>query len=287
MTFLELQNAMARYAREPAFFELVFFLSSKVKSKADLISARGEQIDFDGDKLAELMERYLAKEEPLARLTGVARFCGMGFRVDRNVLIPRETSETVVARFAAAVARTDSAGKAFLDLGTGSGCLGIAVAKAFPANPVYGSDVCARALKVAQANAESLGAANFVCVRANFLGCLRKIPRAVSYVICNPPYVAKNHPEAQRSVRRHEPRKAVFAPRGGLAHYERFAAFLARGGWKPEIATFECGFDQRDALARIFAPLAEWYELGFFADRGGATRGCTLTRKKGDAGLRA
>ncbi len=177
------------------------------------------------DKLVARRERG----EPIAYLTGQAGFYGRTFYVDERVLVPRPESEHVVeAAIDDLRARRKAAG-IVVDVGTGSGALGITLACELPALQVYATDISRDALAVARSNA----AANNVYRRCMFLSGDLLLPLApfgerVDAVLANLPYIpAADIPPAPNPAS-FEPRVALDGGDDGLACYRRLLAQLPR-----------------------------------------------------------
>lgn len=146
-------------------------------------------------------------------------FCGMTFEVGEGVLIPRpETEELVAAAAAEAVA-----GTAALDVGTGSGCIAVSLARLIPDARVTAVDLSPQALAVARRNAVRLGA-EVRFVQADALAGLHELPDAAfDLIVSNPPYVPQSDRAAMHvNVRDYEPPEALFVPD------DRSAALLPR-----------------------------------------------------------
>lgn len=185
--------------------------------------------------------------EPLARITGEKEFWSLPFLLAPETLIPRPDSETVVE--AALGLTPDREGAhAVLDLGTGCGCLLLALLAELPAARGLGVDCSPGAVAVAAANAERLG----LSARARFrLGDWDAGPGGpFDIIVSNPPYLAERDRESLApEVREHEPPRALFAGADGLDAYRSLAPalwrLLAPGG----IAVVEVGAGQAAAVA--------------------------------------
>ncbi|MFQ5719359.1 MAG: peptide chain release factor N(5)-glutamine methyltransferase [Acidobacteriota bacterium] len=155
-----------------------------------------------------------AQGRPTAYLTGEKEFWSLMFRVDTRVLIPRPESEHLVELVLEECNRPDAH---IVDMGTGSGCIGLSLCHALGESRVTGVDISAGALCVARENACRLGLARrFCCVRGRGLDALAN--GGVDVVVSNPPYVAQEDLVAlPREVRDHEPRVALACAEGGLA----------------------------------------------------------------------
>jgi release factor glutamine methyltransferase len=211
-----------------------------------------------------LLSRRLAAE-PIQYIAGVQEFFGLDFKVTRDVLIPRPETEHVVE---AVLDRVDRAQTVrIVDVGTGSGAIAVALARALPNSQITAVDLSHPALEIARENAERHG----VSERMRLLhGDLLEgfAPRSFDAVVSNPPYVAESEVlEAQ--VRDYEPASALFAGPTGLEIYERLIP-QAREVLKPDgWLILEIGYGQRDALLGL---LSEWTNPSFVEDLRGIPR---------------
>jgi len=179
-----------------------------------------------------------AKREPLQYILGSQEFMGLDFQVTPAVLIPRHDTEVLVTE---AVNRGQSA-RSILDIGAGSGCVAVAIAKALPAAEVCAVDISAEALAVARANAERHEASVQF-----FQGSLLEpfAGRRFDMIVSNPPYIPKAELETlQPEVRAFEPQNALDGGVDGLDFYRTIVAgapdHLNPGGW----LLFEVGAGQ-------------------------------------------
>lgn len=178
------------------------------------------------------------KREPLQYILGTQEFMGVEFRVTPAVLIPRHDTEVLVNE---SVQRGGEAGS-ILDIGTGSGCVAISIAKALPQAEVCSVDISAEALEVARGNAERNEAAVFF-----FQGSLFEpfAGRRFDMVVSNPPYIPNSElATLQAEVRGFEPMGALDGGADGLDFYRRIVkdapGHLNAGGW----LIFEVGAGQ-------------------------------------------
>ncbi len=195
--------------------------------------------------------RQRARGVPAQYITGHQEFWGMDFIVTPAVLIPRPETEHLVetvlelrtsdlgpqtsASPRTPEARDPKSEVSLIDVGTGSGCIAIALAKELPNAEIHATDISPDALEIAEANA----ARNQMQSRIHFhdTDLLRGIERdAFDFVVSNPPYVSDSEEDqVQLEVRKFEPRNAVFAGQTGLEVIERLIPQAQRaltpGGW--------------------------------------------------------
>ncbi len=155
----------------------------------------------------ETLISRLLTYEPIQYILGTTSFFGLEFKVDDNVLIPRPETEELVAWI---LKQTDSSqALKILDIGTGSGCIAISLAKHLPNAMVYALDVSPAALKIAQHNAQH-NAVQLKCIEADILEWTTAA-HAFDIIVSNPPYVREREKERMApNVLEHEPHLALF-----------------------------------------------------------------------------
>ncbi|MFZ9398822.1 MAG: peptide chain release factor N(5)-glutamine methyltransferase [Ilumatobacteraceae bacterium] len=207
--------------------------------------------------LDEMVGRYRSGE-PLAYVMGRWSFRRVELMVDRRVLIPRPETE-LVAEAAIELARRVSP-RRVVDLGTGSGAIGLSLADELPIDntEVWLTDASTDAIDVARANAAGLGraAVNVRFAQGSWWSALpNELRGTFDVVVSNPPYIAVDDPEVDESVREWEPASALFAGADGLDDVRAIMAgareWLKPDGW----LVMEIGYRQGDAvlaLAREF-----------------------------------
>ncbi len=181
-------------------------------------------------------------------------FWSLAFKVTPGVLIPRPETEGIIEAF---LRLNHAPDPVVLDIGTGSGCLAVTVAREIPGARVYASDVSEEALRVARDNA----AAHGVAARIRFLAGDLFLPHrgtglegAVDFILANPPYLGDDEVTGSMpEVRDFEPRTALAAGPDGLAVHRRLAreagGFLKAGGH----LIAEIGLGQDAALRELYA----------------------------------
>lgn len=219
-------------------------------SPTELLGCQGHRLQCnDADRLHLALGRLL-RGEPVSRILGRREFWGLDFSLSADTLDPRPESETVVEAVLARVADRHAPWR-ILDLGTGTGCLLLALLSEWPAASGVGVDMAAGAVRTARANAVALGLAD----RARFLVADWGAAMSGQFaaVVANPPYVATDMlADLPPAVRRYDPMHALDGGAEGLAAYRRIApelpALLAPGG----IVAVEVGAGQAAAVAAIF-----------------------------------
>ena len=169
---------------------------------------------------------------PSQYITGHQEFWGMDLIVTPAVLIPRPETEHLIETLLP-LARKISHPK-IVDVGTGSGCIALALAKELSTAEIHATDVSPQALEIAKANAARHRLESRVTFHQTDL--LQSLPAGFHFVISNPPYVGESEEDqVQLEVRKFEPRKAVFAGATGTEVIARLItqarAKLAPGGW--------------------------------------------------------
>lgn len=229
-------------------------------------------------KYQELLERR-GGHIPLQHLTGEQEFMGLTFRVNEDVLIPRQDTEILVEE---ALKRL-TPDMRVLDMCTGSGCIAISLAKLGKKEnlpPVDGVDLSARALAVAAENAKQLRAD----VRLLQSDLFAEITEVYDMIVSNPPYIPTEVIGGlSEEVRLHEPRTALDGYADGLHFYREIVresrTHLAEGGW----ILFEIGCDQAPQVSGLLEA-AGYVEIRTVKDLAGLDR-VVLGRKENKEGI--
>ena len=201
----------------------------------------------DTARYAELVKRRIAGE-PVAYLTERREFYGRLFRVSPAVLIPRPETELLVDLALQRLPRDDGAD--VLDLGTGSGCIGISIASERSHLKILAVDQSVAAITLAERNAVDHQVANVAFLESDWFSALRPADR-FDMIVSNPPYVAAGDPHLESGDLRFEPRQALTAGSDGLDAIRTIVAgavgHLRRGGW----LLLEHGYTQAESVRTL------------------------------------
>src|SRR4051812_47267438 len=198
---------------------------------------------------AAIAERSTGK--PAQYITGHQEFWGLDFIVSPAVLIPRPETEHVIETVLELAKNTKFARIA--DVGTGSGCIAIALASELATAEITAVDISAPALEIARANAARHQFADGIKFSESDL--LAALPKDhFDLVVSNPPYVGESEADkVQRQVREFEPKVAVFSGREGMDIYRRLIpqaqAALVPGGW----LVMEMGYSNEQGVRDLLA----------------------------------
>ena len=207
---------------------------------------------------------------PTQYITGHQEFWGLDLIVSPAVLIPRPETEHVVETVLELVSRRDPLERLRLvDVGTGSGCIALALAVELPAAEFHACDISDEALEIAGINAARLGLGHRILFRRSDLLSIYA-GEQFDFVVCNPPYVGESEADkVQKQVREFEPKAAVFCGHEGMEIYRRLIpeaqAVLHPGGW----LVMEIGFSSE---AKVKSLLAGWEDIQTTTDLQGIAR---------------
>jgi release factor glutamine methyltransferase len=193
-----------------------------------------------------------AAGEPLHYLTGEREFYGLAFRVTPAVLIPRPETEILVEKAIEIIKGLGFHRTRFADVGTGTGCIAVAVACHIPSSTGLAIDISAAALDIARENAIRHGVADRIqFVQADLLSCFRAHPH-FDFILSNPPYVAlEEYDNLPAAVRNYEPHAALFGGASGMDIYHRLIP-EASPRLKPEgYLLLESGAGQAERIGSI------------------------------------
>ena len=207
-----------------SFFNLLTeaFLDLK---RVDIILDPNKEIVNEVEQKYNSALAKLKKEIPIQYIIGTTEFYGLPFTVNENVLIPRPETEELVSLILqnSKLKTQNSKDLTILDIGTGSGCIAIALAKNLPNAKIWALDVSEKAIEIAKQNAK-LNDVDVQFLNENILN-LKQLPENFDIIVSNPPYVRElEKQEINNNVLNHEPHLALFVKDNDpLLFYDKIA----------------------------------------------------------------
>lgn len=237
---------------------------------AQLVSRADETVTADEqDRLARHVARRIAGE-PVARILGRREFWGLSFDLAPDTLVPRPDTETLVEAALDHVRAAGLTAPRVLDLGTGSGCLLIALLHEIPNATGIGVDISPDAVRAARGNAFRLG----VGARAGFVAgrWTEAVTGQFDLILSNPPYIpSADIAGLEREVRDFDPARALDGGADGLDAYRALAALLPEHLAPGGAAVLELGIGQHEPVAALM-PARGLQVAGSRTDLGGVVR---------------
>ena len=237
-TFHKALDAIYEKEEVDSFFFLLINSFYKV-SRLQLAMTPDLKIDNDVEILNALND--LKQEKPIQYIIGETEFYGLPFRVNKHVLIPRPETEELVD-WVISKAKNHKSPIRILDIGAGSGCIAVSLAKSLPNAKVYALDVSKEALKIASQNAE-LNQVAIEFLNVDILNSNYSIIKALEFdiIVSNPPYVRELEKELMKpNVLNNEPHLALFVDdENPLQFYKAITQFSAENLKKGGMLFFE------------------------------------------------
>ena len=236
---------------------------SEFELKQDMV------LSEDQVKQANKDIKKLARGVSPQYILGYAWFLGYKIMVQRGVLIPRFETEELVEW----ALKSLKSGDKVLDLGTGSGCITVALAKEAEKKEInnltlYASDITDSALRTSEENFLNYDL-DVTTRKANVLIGLEKFDKIIS----NPPYIKTNEKQdMDKNVLQNEPKEALFAGKDGLDFYKKFAKQVRDHLNSHGEFFLEFGFSEEEQLKELFAKELPDFEIGFRKDMAGKPR---------------
>ena len=189
--------------------------------------------------------------EPIQYITRSSEFYGRKFIVDQNVLIPRPETEILIDVSVEILSKKNS--PTIIDIGTGSGCIGITLALEIPSSNIIAIDISDSALSIAKKNADMYSIRNIEFLKLDILN--QDIIHIADMLISNPPYISKEEiPDLMEDVKDFEPMIALTDKSDGLDFYRKFSDIMPHVIKKNGTAILEVGRgDHPDRVKEIFS----------------------------------
>ena len=236
-----LQLSACGYTTTPTLDAEVLLAHALGKSREYLIGHADEMVEQD--IMNDVLQRRLTGE-PIAYIIGTKEFWGMDFKVTKDTLIPRPETELIIEKSLELFPKDSEID--ILDLGTGTGCILIALLSEFQSAKGLGVDLSHAALEVAKQNARNR--AEFI--QSNWFNNIGE--RKFDLIVSNPPYISRTE-TLIKSVEKFEPHSALFAENDGYECYETIAKDLKKYLKPNGKAIFEFGQGQAAIISKIFS----------------------------------
>lgn len=251
MTYKELydktkEKALELNKEESAVYILLLYSSKK--DGAQFYSSMDEEVSEDVIKsFNEAINKYLYENIPVQHITGIQEFFGYDFNVDNTVLIPRPETEELVENILLTYDEFMDHDVDVVDIGCGSGCIGITLKLEEPRMNVTLTDISFEALEKAKENAKKLGA-DVKFLQGDMLKPLEGMKFDI--LVSNPPYIPTNE-EIQSLVKDNEPWVALFGGEDGLKFYRIILSEAKKYLKGRNIIAFEHGFDKNKEIKEL------------------------------------
>lgn len=223
--------------------------------------------------IASVLKRRM-KGEPIQYILGKTEFMGFEFKVTPDVFIPRPETEILVEEVINQVARSQGHKVTrLLDIGTGSGCIAISLAKLLSDIEITATDISEKALEIAKSNALM----NNVFGRIKFIQSdlfTREGLQDACYdiIVSNPPYIPSEEIDKLQPEIKYEPRIALDGGIDGLDFYRRLISSYLRYLKRSGLLIIEIGFNQKEVLKNIFQKYADFEIIEVVKDYNGLER---------------
>ena len=189
--------------------------------------------------------------EPIQHIIGHSEFYGRRFNVNQHVLIPRPETETIIDTSIDALSKKNN--PVIVDIGTGSGCIGITLALEIPHSKVFAIDISEAALSIAKKNAELYNLKNIEFINMDFLR--EDINHNVDLLVSNPPYIPqKEISSLMKDVKEYEPMMALTDNDNGLVFYQKLSKIIPDVVKKNGVTILEVGRgDHYNKVKEVFS----------------------------------
>jgi release factor glutamine methyltransferase len=247
--------------------EAVMFLEMIGISKVQLLTYPDQMLDKDAYDLYMKCVQRRMKKEPLQYIIGKQSFMGLDFKVNSNVLIPRQDTETLVETVISHYKQSQV--ESLLDLCTGSGCIAISLGFYTAIKQIVAVDISKDALQIAEENAKINHIDHIQFVQSNLF---ENIEGSFDMIVSNPPYIpTQDIEELMEDVKNYEPKLALDGLEDGLYFYRTIAKesldYLNGNGY----LFFEIGYNQGQEVKNILKEKG-YEELNILKDLAGLDR---------------
>lgn len=219
-----------------------YLIKYKFKLSEEVIHNKEELSTILVDKILKLVEK--ARNYPVQYIVGNVDFYGYTYKVTEDTLIPRFETEELVENTIEIIKKKFNTQVSILDIGTGTGCIGITLKRELKDAQVTLSDISIKALEIAKYNKEDL---DINIIHSNLL---ENIKDKYDVIISNPPYIRYDE-EIMDIVKNNEPHLALYADNNGLYFYEEILKNCKKNLNKDFLIAFEIGYLQKEDITTI------------------------------------
>ncbi|GAA3715595.1 peptide chain release factor N(5)-glutamine methyltransferase [Salinicoccus jeotgali] len=242
----EAEASLIAHGKEPRIAVLLLEDLLAMDTTSRLVNGHLEVPDAARELYQRALER-VEQGEPYQYVSGVAWFYGEAFKVNAHTLIPRNETEELVALV---LEKEKDDGRTIVDIGSGTGAIGITLGKVWKKNEVILTDLSVEALHVAAENAKRHGVSPQMLSGDLFVPLIEGDIK-VDAIVSNPPYISRSEQRyMDDSVILHEPELALYAEEAGLGLYKKMIRQLANVLKQGGRVYFEIGWKQAEALSR-------------------------------------
>jgi len=228
----------------------------------ELLTILDSEVPIDIEKEYKYRVDELRKGRPIQYIIGNVNFCGNILEINENVLIPRfETEQLVVNTIEKINELWPNQVIDLIDLGTGSGAIGLSIKKRLPYINVTLLDISSKALEVAKKNANNLN----LNVEYILNDMLDNITNKYDVIISNPPYIKKDE-EIEEIVKNNEPHLALYAGEDGLDCYRKILSHVKENINNKYLIAFEIGDTQKEDLFKLASEYLNDYNIECLRD---------------------
>lgn len=228
----------------------------------ELLMMLDDEVDEEVFNTYKYRVDELRKGRPIQYIIGNVNFCGNTLEVNENVLIPRFETEQLVEKTIDKIKELwPDQMIDLIDLGCGSGAIGLSIKKKLNQVNVTLLDISDQAMDVAKRNASSLG----LDVKYILNDMLENLSNRYDVIISNPPYI-RDDEEIEEIVKNNEPHLALYGGRDGLDYYRKILAHVSENIKNKYLIAFEIGDMQKDAIYDLASKYLSNYQIECFKD---------------------
>jgi len=268
---IKTSQELAKSGVDNSELESEILLKEALKSGDNILFSHPEAIISNPDY--QRFRRFVRKRKtgmPIAYILGKKEFFGFDFFVNKNVLIPRPESEISVEIALNFLEQRRNYPQNIVEIGTGSGCLIISIAKILAKKSnnfsYFATDISEKALSVARVNAKNYQLLNEIKIIKSDLLDSKKIPKKIDLILANLPYIPKNHPEIDHKKLAFEPASALYGGGDGMRLILKLVDQIKSSERKPKLMILEIFEDYAKILTNKITKIFSNYEVKLLND---------------------